>query len=106
MIDEALPDECDRLEPPVGVLGEPGTTLPWYMLHPSAPEKSMPMSRASSDAVRPHVLVRCRVTVEMVDTEEERVRRPPLPAQGNSLEYRIAHELKPNHGGSWFGAAV
>ncbi len=50
--DEALTDEGHRLEPEGG-WGKPGTMLPWYMVHPSDPEKSIPISRASSEASGP-----------------------------------------------------
>jgi hypothetical protein len=33
-------------KPRWGWFGKPGTTLPWYMLKPSRPEKSWPMSRS------------------------------------------------------------
>ena len=40
-------------KPRCGCWGKPGTTLPWYMRQPSAPAKSMPRSRAASDAFGP-----------------------------------------------------
>jgi hypothetical protein len=53
VVDEALRDEGHRLEPAVRVWGKAGAMLPWYMLHPSAPEKSIPISDASSEASGP-----------------------------------------------------
>ena len=40
-------------KPRCGCCGNPGTVAPWYMLQPSPPEKSWPMSRPSSGASGP-----------------------------------------------------
>ena len=40
-------------KPRCGCCGKPGTMLPWYIRQPSAPAKSMPRSRAASDAAGP-----------------------------------------------------
>ena len=61
------------------------------MRQPSAPAKSMPRSRASSDAAGPMCSLRLGVLVEVVDAEEERVDRRPLEAEGDGLQHRVGH---------------
>ncbi len=99
VVDEALADVGDRLEPPVRVVRKARHLA--AVVHPPAVEalevlaQVPPFQRHRGPR---HVVAR-RVRVVMVHAEEERVGRRPLEPQRHRLQHRVshAHRLRGGH---------
>ena len=77
--------------PRCGCCGKPGTSVPWYIRHPSMPSKSWPSWRPASDVAGPRRVVAGRVVVDVVDAEQVRIDGLPLESERDRLDHRRAH---------------
>ena len=90
MVDEALPDDGDRLEAPVRMLREAGHDV--AVVHPPAvPALEVLADGAARErGVGPHPLVAPGVRVVVMDAEQERIVRRPREAQRRDGEHGVS----------------
>ena len=89
MIDEALADDGDGLEPAVRVRREPGNDGAVVNPPTCLTFEVLPKVPSGERRRRPHLLVPRRIGILMRDTGDKRIGRPPRKPEWRNFDYDI-----------------